>query len=152
MSDAKRLRILFLGTRNSCRGHMAEGWVRSLYGDAFEAASAGTDPTPIVDPRAVKVMAEVGVDITGGLPTPVAERDLPAYDAVVTVCEGAAEHYRDLSGIQLLRARFDDPPTSAESARSDDEALRIYRRIRNEIRLFVESLCESLKQPLAAAE
>lgn len=152
MSNAKRLRILFLATRNSCRSHMAQGWVRALRGDAFEAFSAGTDPTPIVDPIAVKVMAEVGVDITGAKPSAVEDHDLRTFDAVVTVCEGAAQRYRDLAGVHVLRARFDDPPTAAESARSDDETLRIYRRIRNEIRLFVESLCESLSTPMAAAE
>lgn len=139
------LKILFLCTGNSCRSQMAEGWARTLKPDSIEAYSAGIE-THGLNPHAVKVMAEAGVDIAGQRSQHVDElRDID-FDYVVTVCDNAAESCPVFPGrARVVRRSFDDPPRLARSAASDEEALRHYRRVRDEIRDFVASLPESLE-------
>lgn len=142
---SRKLRVLFLCTGNSCRSQMAEGWARALKGDAIEAYSAGIE-THGMNPHAVKVMAEAGVDITGQRSKKVDElRDVP-LDVVVTVCGHADETCPAWLGhkARVIHVGFDDPPKLAKSAKTEEEALAHYRRVRDEIRRFVETLPEAL--------
>jgi len=138
-------RVLFLCTGNSCRSQMAEGFARHLKGDPFEAYSAGVE-THGLNPNAVKVMAEVGVDISGQTSKCVDSLKDFAFDYVVTVCDHASEYCPIFPGdTKVIHRSFDDPPKLARNARSEEETLDHYRRVRNEIREFVESLPEMLE-------
>jgi arsenate reductase len=142
---SERLKVLFLCTGNSCRSQMAEGWTRHLKAESIEVYSAGVAPHGI-DPRAVAVMEEAGVDISGQRSKDVEElMDVP-FDYVVTLCGGAAETCPVFMGqTKRMHVGFDDPPALARGAESDDEALVIYRRVRDEIRAFVETLPDGLR-------
>lgn len=131
-------KILFLCTGNSCRSQMAEGWARALKGDVLEAYSAGIE-THGLNPNAVKVMAEAGVDISGHRSKHVNELKDVAFDLVVTVCGHANENCPYFPG-KVIHAGFDDPPKLAREAKTEEEALDHYRRVRDEIRAFVETL------------
>ena len=134
----QRLRILFLCTGNSCRSQMAEGWARHLKSDCIEAYSAGIK-THGLNPRAVKVMGEAGVDISTQRSKHVNELKGLAFDCVVTVCGHASEQCPFFPArTKVVHAGFDDPPKLAQEAKSEDEALAHYRRVRDEIRAFVE--------------
>ena len=146
MDEQRKLTILFLCTGNSCRSQMADGWTRALKGDTIEAYSAGTDPHP-VDPRAIRVMAEAGVDISGATSKHV--DDLPdiEFDYVVTVCDSAREACPFFPGAtRIVHVGFEDPPRLAREAKTEEEALGHYRRVRDEIRAFVERLPEVLEE------
>ena len=140
------LRILFLCTGNSCRSQMAEGWTRHLKGGVIEPYSAGIEPRGL-DPRAVKVMAEVGVDISRRISKHVDEFKGTDFDFVVTVCDHASEHCPIFPGeTQVVHVGFEDPPKLARNAETEEDALAHYRRIRDEIRMFVETLPGTLEQ------
>ena len=143
----KKLAVLFLCTGNSCRSQMAEGWTRALKGDLIEPASAGTEPRGL-DPRAVRVMAEAGVDLSGGRAPHVRERAGRSCDSVVTVCSAAAENCPVFPGrTRVIHRGFDDPPRLARDAKTEEEALAHYRRVRDEIRGFVEGLPGLIDEP-----
>jgi len=147
MTPAK-LKVLFLCTGNSCRSQMAEGWARHLKGDVLEAYSAGLE-THGLNPLAVKVMAEAGVDISGQRSKHVEELKDIRFDYVVTVCGHAHESCPVFLGhARVVHVGFDDPPKLAQTAKSEEEALGHYRRVRDEIRAFVERLPQSLTEPL----
>ncbi len=138
------LKILFLCTGNSCRSQMAEGFARHLRGAEIDAYSAGTAPHGL-DPRAVRVMAEAGIDIAAQRSKHVAELAKIAFDWVVTVCGHADEQCPTFPGsTRIVHAGFDDPPALARAAASEEEALASYRRVREEIRAFIETLPGSL--------
>jgi len=141
-----KIKILFLCTGNSCRSQMAEGWARALKGNVIEAYSAGIE-THGLNPNAVKVMAEAGVDISQHRSKHVDElKDIP-FDYVVTVCDNAHESCPLFPGkTKVMHAGFDDPPRLARTAKTEEEALKYYRRVRDEIRAFVEKLPEALKE------
>jgi arsenate reductase len=123
---------------------MAEGWTRHLKRDVIEAYSAGVE-THGLNPRAVKVMAEAGVDISGQRSKHVDELRNLDFDHVVTVCANAHETCPTFPGkTKVVHVGFDDPPRLAAAAKSEDEALQHYRRVRDEIRAFVETLPEGL--------
>jgi arsenate reductase len=144
-NDAK-LKILFLCTGNSCRSQMAEGWARKLKGDVFDAWSAGIE-THGLNPNAVKVMAEIGVDITVQESKLLATLSDVNFDFVITVCGHAHESCPVFSGAtKVVHVGFDDPPRLAKEAVSAEEALDHYRRVRDEIKAFVETLPASLQQ------
>jgi len=138
-------KILFLCTGNSCRSQMAEGFTRVLQGEIFEAWSAGIE-THGMNQNAIKVMAEAGVDISGHHSKTTAQ--LPPgleFDHVVTVCGHADENCPFFPAkTKVVHHGFDDPPTLAAEAASEGEALECYRRVRDEIRRFVEGLPESM--------
>lgn len=136
--------VLFLCTGNSCRSQMAEGWARALLADGIEPYSAGTEPHGL-NPNAVAVMAEAGVDITSQRSKHVDElRGIP-LDFVVTVCDHAHEACPVFPGAtRVIHVGFDDPPRLAKGAKSKEEELSHYRRVRDEIRTFVEQLPEKL--------
>jgi arsenate reductase len=138
------LKILFLCTGNSCRSQMAEGWVRHLKADSIEPYSAGIEAHGL-NPHAVKVMAEAGVDISAQRSKLVSEVRDVGFDYVVTVCGHAAEHCPLFPGkAKIIHVGFDDPPRLAAEAKTDEERLAPYRRVRDEIRAFVETLPDSL--------
>jgi arsenate reductase len=140
-----KVRLLFLCTGNSCRSQMAEGWTRHLKGEAIEVASAGVEVHGL-NPLAVKVMAEAGVDISGHRSKHVDELRDGGWDVVVTVCGAAHESCPLFPGnTRVVHVGFDDPPHLARGAASEAEALVHYRRVRDAIRAFVETLPEALK-------
>ncbi|MBI4350668.1 MAG: arsenate reductase ArsC [Elusimicrobia bacterium] len=133
-------KILFLCTGNSCRSQMAEGWGKELLAGRAEVFSAGTAPGR-VDPRAIKAMAEAGVDISGHRSKHASEFRDTAFDLVVTVCDKARESCPVWFGkARKLHRSFEDPPFLAREAKSEEEALAPYRRVRDEIRAFVSGL------------
>lgn len=141
-----KIRVLFLCTGNSCRSQMAEGWARALKGDVIEAYSAGIE-THGLNPRAVQVMAEVGVDIEGHQSTHVDSLAGVTLDYVVTVCGHAHETCPVFpAGARVVHAGFDDPPKLAKDAANEEEALAPYRRVRDEIKTYIQGLPESLKE------
>ena len=136
--------ILFLCTGNSCRSQMAEGFARALRGDVLAAYSAGVEKHGM-NPRAVAVMAEAGVDIAGQTSKLVAELPDVAFDYVVTLCGSAHDLCPFFSGpVKKVHVGFEDPPALAAGAASEEEALVHYRRVRDAIREFVAGLPESL--------
>ncbi len=141
-----KLKILFLCTGNSCRSQMAEGWARALKGDVLEPFSAGIE-THGLNPNAVKVMAEAGVDISGQRSKHLDELKNVRFDYVITVCDHAHEACPLFPGrTQVVHVGFDDPPRLARMAQNEEEALGHYRRVRDEIRAFVEKLPEVLRK------
>ncbi len=123
---------------------MAEGWTRHLKGDSIEAFSAGIE-THGLNPLAVQVMAEAGVDISDQKSQHVNEFNHIDFDYVITVCGHADENCPIFPGqTKVIYHGFDDPPRLAKTAKTEEEALSHYRRVRDEIRRYVESLPESL--------
>ncbi|HAS82162.1 MAG TPA: arsenate reductase [Verrucomicrobia bacterium] len=141
---SEKLNVLFLCTGNSCRSQMAEGWARHLKGDVINAYSAGIE-THGLNPNAVKVMAEAGVDISGHKSENVNDLLHIPFDVVVTVCGHANEHCPLFPGnARIVHVGFDDPPALARDlaaqGASADAQLDCYRRVRDEIKAFVEQL------------
>ncbi len=138
------LRVLFLCTGNSCRSQMAEGWARRLKADQLDPYSAGIEAHGL-NPDAVRVMDEAGVDISGQRSKLVAEFQGVAFDYVLTVCDSAHESCPLFPGeAKVVHVAFDDPPRLAADAKTEEERLAPYRRVRDEIRAFVKTLPESL--------
>jgi thioredoxin type arsenate reductase len=139
-----KLKVLFLCTGNSCRSQMAEGWALALKRDRVDAYSAGTGPHGL-NPLAVRAMAEAGVDISGH--TSKRPGDIGVeFDVVVTVCDSAHESCPIFPGApRIVHVGFDDPPRLAKGAANDDEAMVHYRRVRDEIRKFIETLPDSIR-------
>ena len=141
----RKLKILFLCTGNSCRSQMAEGWAHALKSDVIEAWSAGIE-THGLNPNAVKVMAEAGVDISGHKSENVADLLHIPFDYVITVCGHANEHCPLFPGkAKGIHVGFDDPPKLAAHVTGEEEKLNCYRRVRDEIKAFIETLPEKLK-------
>jgi arsenate reductase len=141
---ADKARILFLCTGNSCRSQMAEAWTRHLKGNQFEAYSAGVEPRR-VDPRAIKTMAEAGIDISRQKSKDVDALGSMEFDYVITLCDNARESCPYFPAkTKLIHRGFDDPPKLAEKAKNEEEAMAHYRRIRDEIKAFVETLPEQI--------
>lgn len=136
--------ILFLCTGNSCRSQMAEGWARKLKSDLYEVYSAGIE-THGLNPNAVQVMREAGVDISGQISTNVKELLLIDFDLVITVCDNARESCPRFPGkAKVVHRSFDDPPALAKQFTDPEQQLECYRRVRDEIRAFVSGLPESI--------
>ena len=138
-------KVLFLCTGNSCRSQMAEGWARHLLSDQIEAASAGVIKHG-VDPKAIKVMAEAGVDISGQESKTIDELPDQSFNAVITLCDAANESCPFFPG-QVIRLHqgFDDPPSLARNAPDEEGALQIYRRVRDKIKEFVRKFPERIE-------
>ena len=144
MQETAKLKVLFLCTGNSCRSQMAEGWTRHLKSDVIEAYSAGIE-THGLNPHAVQVMAEAGVDISGHKSQQIDEFKDVQLDCVITVCGNANEHCPVFSGTtKVIHVGFDDPPKLAKEAKDENEALDCYRRVRDEIKAFVQTLPKSI--------
>jgi arsenate reductase len=148
--NAEKPKVLFLCTGNSCRSQMAEGWARALKADLVEPYSAGTQPHGM-NSAAVRVMAEAGVDIGTQWSKHVDELKNVPLDYVITVCDSANESCPVLPGrARRIHVGFDDPPRLARDAPTEEAALQHYRRVRDEIRSFVETLDAAELQRLCA--
>ena len=142
----KKIKFLFLCTGNSCRSQMAEGWCNHLKSDKIEAYSAGIE-THGLNPNAVKVMAQEGVDISDHKSKHVRDLMDIDFDYVVTVCDHASENCPIFPGqATVIHRGFDDPPRLAKTAKSEREALAHYRRVRDEIRDFINTLPQVLNK------
>ena len=124
---------------------MAEGWAKALKSDVIEAFSAGTNPHGM-NPLAIRAMGEVGIDISGH--SSKRPEDLGVeFDFVITVCDSAHESCPLYPArTRVIHVGFDDPPRLATGARSDDDAMPHYRRVRDEIKAYVQTLPESLAE------
>ncbi|WP_300456200.1 arsenate reductase ArsC [Desulfobacula sp.] len=145
-----KLKILFLCTGNSCRSQMAEGWARILKGDTIEAYSAGVEVHDL-NSNAVKVMAEAGVDISGQKSKHVNDFKEMKLDVVVTLCGNAHETCPYFPPrCEVVHVGFDDPPKMAEELSQKgfekEKQLDCYRKVRDEIKTFVEGLPDNLKE------
>ncbi len=140
------LKVLYLCTGNSCRSQMAEGWARQLRGDQIEPYSAGIVAHGL-NPDAVRVMAEAGVDISGQRSKTVESLKEVAFDYVVTACDNAHQSCPLFPGkAKVVHFGFDDPPRLAAGAATEEERLAPYRGVRDEIRAFIETLPNSFGQ------
>jgi arsenate reductase len=140
----KKINILFLCTGNSCRSQMAEGWARHLKGDIIHAESAGVE-THGLNPFAVHVMAEAGVNISHHESTLVDEVLDREWNYVVTLCGHAHETCPLFPRkVRKIHVAFDDPAQLAKAAGSETEIMAHFRRVRDEIRAFVEDLPDNL--------
>jgi arsenate reductase len=129
-------RVLILCTGNSCRSQIGEGWLRHDLGERVEAVSAGTRPS-FVHPRAIQVMAEAGVDLSSHSSKSVESLRGAAFDLVVTVCDSAREACPVFPGAKrTVHHAFEDPA----HAGAGDEALPVFRRVRDEIRAVLVPL------------
>jgi arsenate reductase len=138
--------ILFLCTGNSCRSQIAEAWTNHLQKDKFIAYSAGIAPKG-VDKRAVKVMAEAGIDISNQKSKDIDSLGSMEFDYVVTLCDNANEACPFFPAkTRLMHRGFDDPPRLSEGEKDENKALNHFRRVRDEIKAFVENLEEELNR------
>ena len=143
----RKLKVLFLCTGNSCRSQMAEGWARALKADLLDPYSAGIVKHGM-NPHAVKVMAEAGIDISQQFSKTPAEFGPVELDYVVTVCAHADQNCPVFPGrATVVHVAFDDPPSLTKQLPDGEEKLAVYRRVRDEIRRFVEQLPGSLLAP-----
>jgi len=121
---------------------MADAWTKHLKGNQFDVYSAGVQPKA-VDPRAVKAMAEAGIDISAQNSKDLDSLGNMEFDYVVTLCDNAREACPYFPAkTKLIHKGFDDPPKLAENANNEEEAMAHYRRVRDEIKAFVETLPE----------
>ena len=139
-----KAKILVLCTGNSCRSQMAQGFLKS-FDHELEVYSAGTFPALKVSPYAVKVMKEIGIDIASQYPKKVDEFISQSFDYVITVCDNAKEVCPVFTGDvkNRLHIGFDDP---ADAIGSKDEILKVYRRVRDEIKEGFTDFYSELKK------
>ena len=135
----KKKNIMFLCTGNSCRSQMAEGWARKYWGEEFNVFSAGTAKHGMNE-RAVKVMKEVGIDISSHHSKTTDELPSVRFDYVVTVCDSARENCPFFPGGKVVHVGFQDPPALTKEMQNEEEILAVYRRVRDEIESFVKSM------------
>lgn len=144
-----KTRILFLCTGNSCRSQMAEGWAKQLGGDIAEVESAGIEAHG-KNPRAIRVMAEAGVDISGQESTRVTDAMIRRADIVVTVCGHADEYCPALPpGVTKIHWPLSDP---AKATGSEDEIMAVFRATRDEVKARVSALLDEIRRGGAAHE
>jgi arsenate reductase len=125
-----RPRVLFLCTHNSARSQMAEGFLRAMAGDRFEAGSAGTEKTS-VNPLAIRAMAELGIDLGGQTSKVYADVASPSWDYLITVCDDANERCPWVPGsVQRLHWSFPDP---SRATGTEEERLAVFRGVRDQI-------------------
>lgn len=135
--------ILFLCTGNSCRSQMAHGFCNDIHSDKFNVYSAGIKKHGL-NPLAVKVMNDVGVDISNHKSELTSELDTQDFDFVVTVCSSAKETCPYFPGGKIVHYGFDDPPSLTKDM-SEEDALPVYARVRDEIKEFITNIEEHLK-------
>mgnify|MGYP000011715022 FL=1 len=137
--SSQQKRVLFLCTGNSCRSQMAEAWVNALKPNEWQAFSAGIE-THGMNPFAMSVMAESGIDMSGQYSKNINDLKNTTFDLVITVCDHAANHCPSLPSTLLVKhIPFDDPPALAKHAKDEAETLVSYRLVRDQIKTFVES-------------
>jgi arsenate reductase len=144
-----KIRILFLCTGNSCRSQMAEGWAKHLGADIAKIESAGIEAHG-KNPRAIAVMAEAGVDISGQESTRVTDAMIRNADVVVTVCGHADEHCPVLpAGVKKIHWPLSDP---AKAKGTEDEIMAQFRATRDEVKARVGALLDDLRDRRATGE
>lgn len=137
-------KILFLCTGNSCRSQMAHGFANNLLNNDFASYSAGIESHGL-NPYAVQVMQESGIDISTHQSQTLAEFEDITFDYVVAVCDHAANNCPAFSAqTHIIQHQFDDPPKLAANAKNDDEALGYYRQVRDEIKSWINNLPQQL--------
>ena len=138
-------KILFLCTGNSCRSQMAEGWTRHLLSDRLEAYSAGIE-THGLNPHAVRVMGDAGIDISWHRSKHLNELIEIPFDYVITVCDHARESCPLFPGnVQRIHASFEDPPLLASHVEGEENKLDCYRKVRDQIKEFIVDLPRRLE-------
>jgi len=138
------LKVLFLCTENACRSQMAEGLVNHYLDGRVQAFSAGIRPT-LVNPRAVQVMAELGINLRGQRAKSVADLPEKDFDLVITVCDQAREQCPIFSGgAEMLHLGFPDP---ARAAGTEEEILAVFRQVRDDLRARLLPLLEDRLRP-----
>jgi arsenate reductase len=143
-TPVSKVKVLFLCTGNSCRSQMAEGWARHFKGDVLEAYSAGIEKHGM-NPHAIAVMREAGVDISRQFSKTPAEIGAVEFDFVITLCGHADGHCPTFPATtRVIHVGFDDPPKLTRHLPDGEEKLAVYRRVRDEIQRFVNSLPESM--------
>lgn len=146
------MKILFLCTGNSCRSQMAEGWARHLKKEEVEACSAGIKCHGM-NPHAVRVMEEAGVDMSGHTSKTLDELPDQNFEVVVTLCGHANETCPFFPGqVRRVHRGFDDPPSLCAEMTNEDEIRAVYRRVRDEIRDFVAGLPQTLDADQAGTD
>jgi arsenate reductase len=144
--QSHKIKVLFLCTGNSCRSQMAEGWAELLKSDCLEVCSAGIEMHSL-NPSAVKVMSEAGVDISTQRSKLVGEFRDVVFDYVVTVCDHAHESCPLFPGdARVVHVGFDDPPVMAAAYDTEEEKLNCYRSVRDQIKDFIQTLPEALNR------
>lgn len=136
--------VLFLCTGNSCRSQMAEGWGNSLKGDKFNFYSAGTKKHGL-NPRAIQVMKEVDIDISTHESNTTDELPKITIDFVFTVCSDAHENCPYFPEGRIIHTGFDDPPRLTQNIENEEEILKVYRRVRDEIKNMVLNIEEYME-------
>jgi len=136
--------VLILCTGNSCRSHLAEGILRHLAGDLFDVHSAGSNPAGYVHPKAIEVMREIGIDISGHTSKHMNQFLDRKIDTVITVC-GKADQACPMFPGQVNRYHwgFDDP---AHAKGSDEEVLNVFRRVRDQIKLVFQAYAAGYRE------
>jgi arsenate reductase len=146
MSKPDKLKVLFLCTGNSCRSQMAEGFCRRYHPESIDASSCGTERHGL-NPLAVKVMQECGIDLSGNLSKTIEDLDGMKFDYVITVCGHASESCPVFPvKTKVVHRGFDDPPRLAANSREERDALVHYRRVRDEISDYIQALPDSLER------
>jgi arsenate reductase len=136
--------VLILCTGNSCRSHLAEGILRHAAGDLFEVASAGSRPAGYVHPKAIEVMKEIGLDISGHTSKHMNEFLDKKIDTVITVCGNADQACPMFPGqVNRYHWGFDDP---AHARGTEEEVLNVFRRVRDEIKLVFEAYAAGYRE------
>ena len=143
VNQAEKLKVLFLCTGNSCRSQMAEGWAVHLKSDCIDAFSAGVMPCR-VNERAIEIMAEAGIDISKHYSKHIEDLAGIDFDHIVTVCDNAREQCPVFLGeSKIIHHSFDDPSFVIGTV---DEVMAEFRRVRDEIKAFIETMPESLEK------
>lgn len=135
--------IMFLCTGNSCRSQMAEGFCRKYWGNEFNVYSAGTKKHGMNE-RAMKVMKEAGIDISAHYSKTVEELPEVKFDYVITVCDAAKETCPYFPGGTIIHVGFQDPPALTKDMKNEEEILKVYRRVRDEIEASIKNLSQIL--------
>lgn len=136
--------IMFLCTGNSCRSQMAEGWARKYWGEEFNVFSAGTKKHGMNE-RAIKVMQEAGIDISSHYSKTVEELPKVTFHYVITVCDSAHENCPYFPGGRVIHVGFQDPPSLMQDMIDEEEILKVYRRVRDEIESFIINMKQDLE-------
>ncbi len=140
-SSGDKIKILFLCTGNACRSQIAEGWARHLKNDVIDAYSAGIIPAGLSS-RTVEVMAETGVDISQQYSKHIDDLQGIDFDYVITLCDNARELCPVFGGkTKMIHRGFDDPYFAAGS---EEDIMAVFRKVRDQIRAFIETLPDSL--------
>ncbi len=142
--------VLILCTGNSCRSHLAEGILRHVAGDLFEVYSAGSKPAGYVHPKAIQVMQEIGIDISGHTSKHMTEFLDKKINTVITVCGNADQACPMFPGqVNRYHWGFDDP---AHAKGTEEEVLAVFRTVRDQIKLVFEAYAAGYRENYSKAE